>query len=297
MADVTVTVTDQNAAAIEGLPVRIYDEDNTELLYSMLTDAAGEVDFTVAEGLYYIRFYPLTPQTTITSPQTLRVVDPNPNAFDVEAYVTPQPESVYPNMCTVSGYFVDASGQPQPGVLLEVNSRWLPATLYQPTRGYFAKPFRQISDANGYFQFDLPREAEFDINLAGYEDALCTVEVPDAASVDVADLLFPQATALTFDPAGPLALAVGDHEDINPQLLLSSGITLDEDTDRTPQEFLTFESSDEDVATIGWSGGTLVITATGTGSASITATVDEGAFSARLPEVTFTVTPLVVNVA
>lgn len=303
MATATFNLEDQDGTPLVGVTVRAYDEDNTDLVTEGVTDAAGSVDLTLTPGTYYARFYPLRPKSTVDSPQRFTVIDPGSNIFDVVGWQFKHPTSPYSGFCLISGHFIDAHGQPLQNQLIRLIPKWDPASLGEQPEGegplgYFPKTQSVTTDANGYAEFLLPRNMGcILVVIAGYEDWSVEVGTPNTSWCDLIDFLFPQADELEWDPAGPVAVAVGDSEDVEPLLTLTSQVVLDSSTDRQSVEVVSFESSDTAVATISISSGILRITGVSAGTATITATVMEGVFSERLPAPALTVTPLVVNVS
>jgi len=211
------------------------------------------------------------------------------------------PTSPNPRMCTISGYFVDQSGAPIENLMIRVVSTWEPTAVgplgaEDHALGIATAPLVLHTDENGYVQFDTVRNAVVDVVVAGLEDQTVTCTVPDTAYSDVVEWLFPQPDTLTFDPAGPLAMSVGDTEDLNPELTLTSGVFLDKDTDTLSSSLLDFASSDTTVATVTVSAGEVTVLAVGVGAATITATAKEDTFALREPAHTFTVTVVAVTV-
>jgi len=302
MATATFDLVDQDSLPMVGITVRVYDSANATLLDEGVTDVAGSVDFTLSSGRYYARFYPTPPQATVDSPRRFTVIDPGVNIFDIVGWVFKHPTSPYPGYCLISGYFVDAHGEPLRGQIIRLIPQWDPSSLAHPAAesgplGYFTKPQSVSTDEDGYVEFRLPRNMGCILaTIAGYEDWSVEVGTPDSSWCDVVDFIFPQASALTWDPAGPLAMAVDDEEEVEPLLLLSNQMVLDGSTDKLAVEMLDFESSDPLVATTRVHAGNVRVTAVAVGTATITATPKPGVFTARLPEQTFTVTPLSVVV-
>ena len=301
MATVTFNFTDQLSAAIAGVPLRVYDADNELQVASGTTDAAGQAVFSLAVGTYHLRVYETSPKIQLTPQYQFTVIDPGTNVFDIEGRVFIHPQSPNPRMCTVSGYLVDLTGAPLANLMIRVMSKWDPTSLgavgsEAHALGYMTKPLVVHSDDSGYVQFDLARNADVDVVVAGLEDQTVYCCVPDTDYTDVVEWLFPQPHTLTFAPAGPLALSVGDTQALNPQLTLSSFVFLDQDTDTTPDALLEFSSSDTTVAAVSVLSGVVTVRAVGAGTATITATVKEDTFAIREPAHTFTVTAVTVNV-
>jgi hypothetical protein len=283
MAAVSFHVIDQHGADVQGVVIRVYDEDNTYLEDEQSSDAAGLAAFILNPGQWYARFYGEPAGATVESPMVFTVIDPGLNNFGLEVVVFEHPEAPDPRYCTISGFFRDGSGRPQRGLSLHVHTKWSPSVVANPVAGYHPDTMHLSTDDDGYVQFDMLRGAKVDVIFGPIADQLIDCEVPDQASVDVVDWIFPWVASVAYVPAGPLAMAVSDTQNVVPSAVLSNGLLLEVGTDCTPWEGMDFTSSDEDVVTAAVSGTHLTIVAVGAGAATVTATVRDGVFAERLP--------------
>jgi hypothetical protein len=80
------------------------------------------------------------------------------------------------------------------------------------------------TDEDGYACIDLIRCAQYDAIIENLEDKARLVSVPDAASVNLPDLLLPVVGSVTFDPPGPYDLVVGGPDlTVTPTVVTSDG--------------------------------------------------------------------------
>jgi len=288
MVAVSFHVIDQHAADVEGLVIRVYDEDNVYRQDEQSTDAAGLANFNLAAGRWYARFYGEPAEATVETPMVFTVIDPGTNSFELEVAVFEHPQAADPRYCTLSGFFRDGSGRPQKGLPIHVHTKWSPAVAANPVSGYHPDTMHLSTDDDGYVQFDMLRGAKVDVIFGPIADQLIDCEVPDQAAVDVVDWIFPWVASVAYVPPGPLAMVVGDTQNVVPSAVLTNGLPLAVGTDCTPWEALEFTSSDEDVLTVTPVGTHFVVTAVGAGAATVTATVREDVFMERLPLPTLT---------
>ena len=232
---------------------------------------------------------------TVESPQRFNVVVPPPNnIFEVAAVTKEVPAPSHEQLCVCYGWLGYPNLQTRRSVIHL-------STLEDPVQTPVGEAGGQMpitSDADGYLEFELIRGGLYSVIVPGYEDEPIIVRIPDADTARVKDLLFPVPRLLTFDPSGPLAMAVGDTEELDhTTLTLSSGFVLDagalDDNDTLISRYIEYESDDEDVAIVtSASDGTPVITAIGAGACLITGTIVEDSHPRRLPEPSLTMSPV-----
>ena len=298
MAAVSFHTIDQHAADVQGVVIRVYDEDNVYQQGEQTTDAAGLANFVLNPGTYYARFYGEQAEATVESPMTFTVIDPGTNNFEVEVVVFAHPTAPDSRYCTISGFFLDGTGRPQKGLAIHVHTKWSPAVAANPVAGYHPDTLHFSTDDDGYVQFDMLRGAKVDVIFGTIPDQLIDCEVPNQSSVDAVDWIFPWVASVSYLPAGPIAMAVGDTEDVVPSAVLTNGLPVVVGSDEcTPWEALEFTSSDEDVVTVSTAGTHFTLLAVGAGAASVTATVREDVFAERLPLPTLAGAALAVVVA
>lgn len=308
MADLTYRVLNQHGDPVEGVAVHLYDETNTYRQDTAITDAAGEVTFLgLTAGQYYLRVCGKSVHADLDSPQVVQVKDPPiVNIFEGTADTFEAPVSMNPNSSRIYGWFTWPNLRPR-RVSMHIFSTEDPVWVSQgwETLGDL---FSLASDTNGYLEFDLVRGGLYAAQVAGYMDEPIIFRVPDQENVLLTDLLFPIPVEFVFDPAAPLAMALGDAavtlEDS--YLDLSSGIRVDAtmaelNTLDSVTRWIEYVSSDDTVAKVEVGiNGMPNITPMGVGVATITAQLKDNTcrnfYPITRPGASLTVTPITVTV-
>jgi len=293
---------------VEDVRVRIFSSPDDTFITELDTDAAGEASL-ILEGAagpsgkeYIIRLSP--PSGYYGGPtRTIAVIDPlgpsETNVFDFVVYPPSEvPVSTDSDMCRVSGCFTDPSLHPLKNVTL----------LFHPREGYpikviagmpfsaeptmvrnniIASELHVTTDKNGRVEIDLPRESVFDVFVqglgAGDHTLQASIYIPDAAGIDIQEILFPYLTSITYSTTA-LSLAVGESVEID--LTLASSNLQPIAGSEALNALLDFSSSDETKVTVTvTSEGTLLVTGIAAGSATIQASRVVGSFAPRRPDV------------
>jgi len=311
---VTINLADPNGAAINGIPVYFYDMN--EVLVGQATTVAGSavvsLDGTPDPGTeYIIRLWAPTYKITDGSTQTIKVIEPlvgGTNIFNLVGTLIVLKASIDPEMCTLTGYFTDASMRPVPGLVLN----------FQPVAGFYedmvttsmatpgtpaiirnrmvTRPSRVKTGPDGYTTLELPRGGIYEVLVEGFEHPLTGTErinVPDAASALLEDVLFPYVSTVVYS-MDPATVAIGATVDITLTVTLSDTRILS--TLAEAQQLLAFTSSDEAVATINLADDVLTITGIAAGSATIAVERIAKTFAAHEPSLAAPNAGLVVTV-
>jgi len=267
--DIYVLDTTASKLPIEGVVVSVYSADGSLFYTRSETDAEGKVGFLLSNQTYSLRFYKT--HVGFTQPQLIEVLEQTvpptvSNRFDVYGEVFTHPLAVDPRLCRASGFFRDVSGCPKRALDIHFVARFDPILL----EGDAVVTERQIirTDEDGYAQIDLIRFGNYCVMLQDREDIMRAVSVPDLASVNLPDLLFPRVKTVTLDPEGTFAMYVDDTVDVVPTVVTTDGRALD----GLALSDVQWGSSDTAVATVVSAGDHLVITALASGTAYITAT-------------------------
>ena len=143
--------------------------------------------------------------------------------------------------CVVTGILYDLSGSPRKGVGIRVRSLDNPVAV--GTQGIIVgESLRFLSDAVGQVQFALIQGGSYQVEVPNREvDFVRTVLVPEAASVDLADLLYPFVVSADWEDDDPIDEEVGEYFTIGVVGTLSSGATSD------VTSACTFEISDDTI--------------------------------------------------
>jgi hypothetical protein len=226
---------------VNGVKVRVYsalDAFITEGETGVSPDAAGEFSLALQGSAtpgttYFIRLLKAGLTFPLGATQEIQVLDPVApplsNIFDITAHVVLLPESTNPDLCKLSGYLVDVSLRPLKNRPVEFR----PISFYpdvphnftshfpgHPTlvqRSALIAPVKALTDKEGYVEVELPRGGGYSVHIHGIENPVTITEhiiVPDQAGFKLEDVLFNYVKQVTYMPAGPINLNVGDTEEI-----------------------------------------------------------------------------------
>lgn len=264
--------------------VRLYSEDGTVFVTTGDTDENGELVLDVPDATYWVRFF----KTGYSFPsKRFVIVDAGAvtNEFDIEAGNLEQlPPSTADNLCRVSGYAVDAAGQPRRAATYQF---MLPAWRHiVGNRAITAAKVIAQTDEYGYLEVELIQGAFYEVVVEGMDDQVFVCQVPESQAANVTEVVWPYPARIESESAS-LALTAGDEETVELSLVLSSGVVLPYPTDAppgAPHFDLKATSSDTDVVTVAYSlrTQTLTVNAVAAGSATISFTAS-GDYEDRLP--------------
>ncbi len=177
-------------------------------------------------------------------------------------------------LCRVTGYLRSIHGGSLKGRTITVRHIHSPITSSSST--IILGEYQAVrSDSTGKVVFDAYKKSKVKIELPGRTlDMIREVNIPDAASAELVDIVFPYVASVAYDSDDEtVSLASGNSKDFTITATLSDGETLD------VTSYTTLASSDTSVATV--SGVT--ITAVSAGTADITvSSVDTDSLSISL---------------
>lgn len=287
---VRVYTVDENDDPLEGVLVQAYDSlgvfvtQNTTALVGlesycelMLNGDDPPNGYTIRMSETGVSFDGMLGDDNRT-PQDIEVYTPpasaptGTNYFAIQGQTHTLPTATDPRLCRCSGYFVGMSGQP----LANLDIHFIPVCYNedQPdlnplvVDGYGVMGDKIITrtDADGYLEIDLFRNAEVSALVQGFAHSRRVIKVPDVSSVSLLDLLFPVVAEITFG-TNPVAVAVSAFVDVALTIKASDGQTLDP-LDRD----VVFTSSDVGVAAVQLQGdGTLRVMGVAAGTTTIEA--------------------------
>jgi len=228
--DVYVKTKAEPNTPVEGVLVRVYEQDGSLIFSEAATDADGHVGFLLWSGkTYSLRFYKF--QVGFTQPQLIEVktevMTPGttPNTFDVEAEVLEFPVANDSRLCRASGYFRDITGAPYANLDMHFRGRF-PVALLEGSGVVNATRIVRTDD-DGYACVDLVRCALYEVTMETLEGVRRCIKVPDAPSVNLPDLLFAKVEAVGFEPEGPFQLTVGGELELVTTVVGTDGVPLD----------------------------------------------------------------------
>jgi hypothetical protein len=218
---VDVHVADSVGDPVEGVLVKVYDPTGTTFYSQAISGADGIASFLLETLDYSMRFYKF--QVGFSQPQLFTVLAaPEVNAFNVLAELFEMPIATDPRLCRCSGFFRDMTGAPSKWLDMHIIPEFEPIVLDDAAIITGERHVR--TDENGYVQVDLIRGGNYYVNIeamgASYLRRLC--QVPDQASANLPDMLFPVVERVVFDP-DPISVAVDAELEIYPTVYDSAG--------------------------------------------------------------------------
>jgi len=209
---VDVHVADLTGAPVADVLVKIYDPTGTVFFTLAVTDEDGDASFLLETLDYSMRLY--KQHTGFKQPQLFSVLaTPETNAFSIEAEVFIMPIAKDARMCCCSGFFRDLDGAPLRNLEIHIKADFEAAVLESSAVIPGQRHIR--TDDEGYAQIDLIRGGCYQAFIPRMGmDHPRTIEVPDALSANLPDVLFPVVGRIMLDPPGPYEIPVGSDNEI-----------------------------------------------------------------------------------
>jgi len=288
---------------IEDVTVRVFMMDDVTIVTEGLTDAAGQVSFTLDDvnPSYLLRYYKFG--VAIPQPQQINLTGAAPFDFETVGERFTHPVATDPLMCRVSGYLRDQFGNAVDGRSITVRPVRDPAISgLNPSTPIVGEDYVTTVD-DGYVVFDVYKDGLYDVLAPGWIDEVLRCEVPaDRDWMDIADFLLPTAVLVEFSDTPPLVIPINGTGTANPIVKLSNGMWLHE-SQVYDRALVEYSSSDDGVMTVDMpsnrTGVTQVVMAgVGLGVAQLQAEIvePERFFARRVPEAPTSSTPLDVVV-
>jgi hypothetical protein len=267
--DLFVNDTTPTANPVAGVVVKILSQDGTQVFSQVSTDPSGHAGFLLPAGpagtTYQARFYKFA--VGFTNPQYFLVM-PSPlapgqsNSFDIDATLLTPPVATDARLCVAFGFFRDVTGAPQANVEIHIIARFDPVWL----EGAAVLKERVIirTDENGYVQVNLIRNGHYDCTIQGEEDITRRLVVPDAANVNLPDLIFPVISQIVLTPPGPFSVRAGSQLVVDMAVFSSDG---DNRGDAVGDILLS--TSNQGVLSYSFTGGKLTLVGNTPGTAQI----------------------------
>lgn len=224
---VVVTTDDLVPLPVEGVVVRVFDVTGSTFITSATTDVSGVADLTLDGGVtptpYQLRFFVVG--GSIKSPQSIGVYSPasgsptGTNRFGVTASLFTLPPAVDPRLCRASGRILRPDGKPLAKAAMEFIADFNPVVSAPDT--VLGERVNVRSDKDGYVEIDLFRGASYFATVEGHHNIQREILVPDRASVNIGDLLFPVVLSVTWSLPGPWSVGVNQGLQIAPTVQCS----------------------------------------------------------------------------
>lgn len=261
---------------VEGVLVKVYNDFGDVFFTQAITDADGRAGLLLETLVYSLRFYKF--QVGFIQPQLISVLPaPAGNVFDVVAEPFEMPIATDPRFCRCSGFFRDIAGAPKQYLDMNFMSEFNPIVLDDSAVVDESRNIR--TDQKGYAQIDLIRGGIYYVRVEAMGgNQLRCVHVPDQASANLPDLLFPVVERVTFDPL-PTSLVAGSELEVMPTIYDSGGWPLV----GTALADVRWGSDDETVMTVIADADKLTIRALAAGVANITASRQDSSII-RIPD-------------
>jgi len=227
MSYVPVDLVVQDAVSnrpVEGVLVKVFAEDGRGVYGEMVTGTDGKASFLLdGPRRYQARAFKLS--TGFKNPIYFDVLDaPATNCFNIIANTISPPSSTDPRLCMCSGTFRTPTGGPAAGLNISFVTRFHPLILDHA--GVLTERISAITDRNGWVQLPLIRNGEFDVFIEGYEDVKRIIQVPDASSCNLPDLIFEVVDHVVIGEQ-QIQIALGQTAEIIPEVFTSTGRKLD----------------------------------------------------------------------
>jgi hypothetical protein len=212
---INVISDDPSPVAVSGVVINVYDL-SAVFQTSGTTDGSGNVNIMLPDATYNVLLYKVGVVILPRQPQQIVVDHTQSNNFQVTAHIPSRPESTDPRRCTISGYVLGVDGLPDTHRLIFETKEDLLVLSGNVIAPYHRREV--ASDQNGYFQFELLRATQYEAyflfpqELFNMQPGRLFIETPDAASVNLSDLLFPIPINLTFS-ASTISLVAGGLPD------------------------------------------------------------------------------------
>jgi len=206
---------------IAGVTVKILSQNGAIIFDQKTTNTSGQAAFMLpSDATYQARFY--KQGVSFSIPQYFEVLaSPSTNAFNIAGTLVAPPVSLDSRLCVAYGFFRTVTGAPAECTQIHIVSIFDPLLL----DGAAVTTERVIvtTEKNGYVQVTLIRNGKYTVTVAGFENIQRVITVPDAFNVSLPDLLFPVVGSITFDPAAPFTLAVGQELTLSPLVVATDG--------------------------------------------------------------------------
>jgi hypothetical protein len=222
--DVYIKDSSPNALPIEGVLVRVFNQAGAIFYTQGTTNSLGLAGFSLPEGnTYQLRYY--KQKVGFTQPQYAEVLAGGLNAFEVVGDLLDIPTSTNPRLCRCYGFFRRPDNSAAAGHDMHIITKFNPMLL--DGDAVLTERIHTRTNEEGYVEFDLIRNAHYDVTVEGFEDCTRHIEVPDAPSCNIPALFFPIVSEIQFDPPGPWTLATGVDMAVTTTVITNAGQILD----------------------------------------------------------------------
>jgi len=189
LRSVTVHAHTVALVSVSDMTVCVYDSGLTNLISRQLTDATGNIVLSLDDGTYAVRF---AKAGYVAASGTITVTADATFVFVVTAVAAPAAAS--PDLCTVYGYALDASGVPVNGETLSFYGYaplgvLVDVVVTTPVQVVTGPSVLHPAWTPGYFEIDLLRLAQIKISSRLAKLDGLTINIPNTASALLATLV------------------------------------------------------------------------------------------------------------
>ena len=257
-----------SSTRVDGVLVRVYDSNGVFVTQGTTGEGAnqpGERLFDLSAGDYTMRLSMSEEGYSVVSPQSFTVSGvPASDSFIVRVSQFELPESQDSRFCRCSGFFLSPDASPAAAATIRFALQTAPLLVLKS--GIIQRKAAVKLDDNGYGQVDLIRGALYRAECEGLLDIEHEIQVPDAPSASLPDVVYPFVDSVEFTPAS-LSLTAGGSESVTLLVRYRSGLELD--LDDVEASVVSFETSDPSVTVSRTSS--IIVSATQSGSFTVTA--------------------------
>ena len=291
---------------IAGVTIGIFDPSTRALLAQGTTGLSGYASFllpgSAAPGTpYEVRLFKMG--ALFQNPRTVQVLEPvarpDQNEFEVHGSYDGLPASPDPYCCRCTGRFLDFSNRPVANTRVRV-SQLLEDPTPEVVDGNLVVSQRMefSTDRNGLVTFDLLRGGRYLLSFTGEEERVYPIEIPDRASMNLTDLIFPAPASLDWDqtaaPANQVTLSLATPAAVPVPMT----VTLTDYEVRTSAigAWIDAYVSDSAVVSASIQDGSLVLSPVSAGTATVTVVPQPNIRPVRSPPPSISYIPLTVVV-
>jgi|SaaInlStandDraft_6_1057023.scaffolds.fasta_scaffold00043_69 hypothetical protein len=278
---------------LESCTVFVFSEDGSTFITQGNTTVEGQVVFDLPDATYWVRFF----KTGFSFDTGLSVVVEEDSEFEVGGEnLDDRPPATLSHLCRVSGFIIGAAGQH----LANVTAEFMLNERVRISGGNATGNSKVIvvSNAAGYFEFDLLRGAVYEVVVESYEPDVFVVTVPDKVSTGFTDLIWPYVSRVDLTPSS-VSIDEEDEVEVEAEVVLSSGRAAPYKKiqgEAVGSSLVSVSSTDPAVATASMSGSTVTIVGVGAGTCEIEFS-SSLAEAERVPAVDVTFDSISVTVA
>ena len=186
---VTITVETVTPEPLPDTQVDIWDNGQTILLWSGVTDSSGQVVVALNPGSYKVLLR--RTRTSFTVPETLTVIGPSAETKTYNGTEISIPASSNPDVCVVYGYVYDITGVPDDQIspdYIALTAQRTPGLIHLSGRFITVDESDVRVSDSGYFEIELIRGLQVKLEAPRF-GLYKTITVPNQATVDLSTLV------------------------------------------------------------------------------------------------------------